>query len=75
MKGGYAGTEYEGYLVVISSKAGDIVYVETSLSTWIEDPQVIENLRELYMAGAADWISRLFDKEGKKIPPPRKPEG
>jgi len=77
LEGGYAGQEYEGYLVVISSMAGDVVHVESSLPRWIEEPQLIENLRELWVDGRPSWVSRIFSKEsqGKKVPPPRPPLG
>lgn len=75
LDGGYAGQEYEGYLVVVSTLDGDIVYVESSLPKWFEEPEVIENLRELWIAGRPSWFSRIFTKEskGKKVPPPRPP--
>lgn len=73
LEGGYAGQEYDGYMVVISTLDGNIVYVESSLQSWFEEPEVIENLRELWVAGRSSWISRLFNKEsrGKKVPPQR----
>lgn len=75
-EGGYAGQEYDGYMVVISTLDGDIVYVESSLQSWFEEPEVIENLRELWVAGRPSWVSRIFSKEsrGKKVPPPRPDE-
>lgn len=79
-QGGYMGAgtrigqSYAGYLMVISTMQGDIVYTDTSLRPWIEDPEVIKNLRQLWINGKASWVSRFFDKTGKKILPPRPPK-
>lgn len=67
------GQDYAGYLLVISTMQGDICYTDTSLRPWIEDPQVIENLRDLWVQGAGSWLSRLFDENGEKVPVPRPP--
>lgn len=67
------GQDYAGYLLVVSTMQGDICYTDTSLRPWIEDPDVINNLRDLWIQGRPLWLSRLFDKTGKKIPPPRPP--
>lgn len=76
-EGGYMGNGtrigqvYAGYLLVVSTMQGDICYTDTSLRPWIEDPEVIQNLRDLWMKGRALWLSRLFNEKGEKIPPPR----
>lgn len=65
------GEKYDGYLLVVSSLQGETVLVESNLPPWIEDPEVIRNLRELFITGAASVRSRHFDKTGKKVPPAR----
>ena len=65
------GEEFAGCLLVISTLEDEIVLMDSNLPSWIEDPQVIQNLRELSISGAPSVCSRHFDKTGKKVPPPR----
>lgn len=68
------GDRYKGHLLIISSLQGDVIYKESDLlPSWMEDPAVIDNLRELYERGAASLRSRHFGKDGKKVPPSRPP--
>lgn len=67
------GEVYRGYLLIITSLQGDIVSMSSNLPEWMQQPEVIENLRELWVRGAPSIRSRYFDKTGKKIPPPRPP--
>jgi len=62
------GEEYEGYLVVVSDTRGNIIQTKTDISRgWIEQPDVIKNLRELSLRGAGSLRSRHFDKTGSKV--------
>jgi len=65
------GEDFQGYLVVISTLQDEIVLMDSNLPSWFEDPEIIENLRELSIRGAPSVRSRHFDKTGKKVPPPR----
>lgn len=67
------GQDYAGYLLVISTLEGDICFTDTSLRPWIEEPEVIQKLRDLWMTGRPTWLARLFDEEGNKLTPPRPP--
>ena len=72
------GQDYAGYLLVVSTLQGDICYTDSSprsLRPLVEDPEVINNLRDLWIQGRPLWLSRLFDKTGKQIPPPRPTKG
>lgn len=71
MSSAMKGEESVGYLLVISTLQGETVLMDSNLPSWIEDENVIENLRDLAIRGAASVCSRHFDKTGKKIPPPR----
>ena len=83
-EGGYMGAgsrigqDYAGYLLVVSTLQGEICYTDASprsLRPLVEDPEVINNLRDLWIQGRPLWLSRLFDKTGKQIPPPRPTKG
>ena len=64
---GWRGELYEGYLIVVSDKDGNTLAIKNDMKgTWIDKPDVIENLRELALRGAASVYSRHFDKTGKK---------
>jgi len=64
---GWRGELYEGYLIIVSDKDGNTLAIKTDFpGGWIESPEVIENLRELAVRGAASVRSRHFDKTGKK---------
>jgi hypothetical protein len=65
------GEVYAGYLLVVSDRNGKILTTKTDLGNWIEDPAVIQNLRDLAIRGAASIRSRHFDKAGKKAKVPR----
>ncbi len=66
------GEEYKGYLVVISDTRGNILQIKTDIpGGWIEQPEVIENLRKLAVVGAPSIRSRHFDKTGAKAEVPR----
>ena len=67
------GDVYKGYLLVISSMQGDVVAIESNLPSWMQEPVVVGNLRELAIRGAASIRSRHFGKDGKKVPPSRPP--
>lgn len=75
MSSALKGEDFKGYLAVISSMEGEIVLLNSNLPAWLEDPQVIQNLRELSITGAPSVYSRHFDKTGKKVPPPRPAHG
>ncbi len=66
------GEEYTGYLVVVSDARGNILQTKTDIPRgWIEQPEVIENLRKLAIVGAPSIRSRHFDKTGLKADVPR----
>lgn len=65
------GEVYMGYLLVISSMQGEVIALHSSLPKWMQQPELIDNLRELAVRGAPSVRSRHFDKTGKKTPPPR----
>lgn len=71
------GMDYAGYLLVISTMQGEICLTDTSLGSsfnrWIEQPETIRNLQDLWVQGRGSWLSRLFDKTGSKVPVPRPP--
>jgi len=63
----WRGEQYDGYLIIISDRNGNTLATKTDIpGNWIDTPEVIENLRELYLRGAASVRSRHFDKTGKK---------
>ena len=54
---GWRGELYEGYLIVVSDKDGNTLAIKNDMKgTWIDKPDVIENLRELALRGAASDI-------------------
>jgi hypothetical protein len=64
---GWRGEVYAGYLVVVSDMDGNTLVTKTDIpGHWIDTPEVIKNLRELAVRGAASVRSRHFDKTGKK---------
>ena len=64
---GLRGEEYSGYLVVVSDAQGNVLDIKTDIpGGWIEAPEVIENLRDLWLRGAPSLRSRHFDRTGKK---------
>lgn len=65
------GEIYKGYLLILSSMQGDLILIDSNLPKWMQQPDVIKNLRELSIRGASSMCSRHFDKTGKKVPPPR----
>jgi len=65
------GEDFAGYLVVVTTLQDEIVLMDSNISKWLKDPEVIENLRELAIRGAPSPRSRHFDQTGKKVPPPR----
>jgi hypothetical protein len=66
------GETLEGYLLVVSDMQGNILETKTDIpGDWIEKPEVIANLRELAIRGAASVRSRHFDKTGKRAEVPR----
>ena len=65
------GELYKGHLVIISTMQGDVLATHSSLPTWMQQPDIVENLRRLSVRGAPSVRSRHFDKTGKKVPPPR----
>lgn len=67
------GEEYIGHILVLSSMQGDVVLVDSQAPKWMQQPDILDNLRELWVRGAPSIRSRYFDKAGKKIPPPRLP--
>ena len=65
------GELYKGHLLIITSMQGDVVATDSNLPKWMQQPEVVENLRELSKRGAPSLRSRHFDKSGKQVPPPR----
>ncbi len=64
---GWRGELYEGYLIVVSDKDGNTLATKTNMSgSWVDTPEVIENLRDLALRGAPSIRSRHFDKTGQK---------
>lgn len=69
----WRGEEYLGYLLVVFDKENNIIATKTDIGDWIENPEVIANLRDLSIRWASSIYSRHFDKTGKKVPPPNAP--
>jgi hypothetical protein len=63
----WRGEIYDGYLIVVSDKNGTILTTKTDYpGQWIQTPEMIANLRELWIKGSASIRSRHFDEKGKK---------
>ena len=67
------GEDYHGYVLVLSNVKGEASIIQSDIGDWIEDPDVIQNLRDLAVKGAASLYSRHFDKTGSKTDVPRQP--
>jgi hypothetical protein len=65
------GEVYKGHIFIITSQEGDVVFMHSSLPTWMQQPEILEKLRELSIRGAPSVRSRHFNKQGEKAPPPR----
>ncbi len=64
---GWRGEQYAGYLIVVSDKDGNTLATKNDvLGGWIDEPEVIEHLRELAVRGAPSVRSRHFGKTGQK---------
>lgn len=67
------GEVYLGHIVIISSMQGDVITLTASVPKWMQQPEIIDKLRDLSVRGAASVRSRHFDKTGNKVDPPRPP--
>lgn len=67
------GEEYVGHILVLSSMQGDVIRIDSQAPKWMQEPEILDNLRELWVRGAPSIRSRYFDKTGQKVPPPRPP--
>lgn len=65
------GEDYKGYILIITSQQGELVFMQSDLPQWMQETAIIEKLRELSVRGAASVRSRHFNKAGEKVPPPR----
>ena len=65
------GEVYKGHIFIITSMQGDVVLMLSNLPTWMQEPEMLDKLRELSIRGAPSVRSRHFNKEGEKTPPPR----
>lgn len=65
------GEDYKGHVFIITSLGGDVVFMHSNLPTWMQQPELLEKLRELSIRGAPSVRSRHFNKQGEKTPPPR----
>ena len=77
-EGDWYDQEKNEWVMVVKGRAGlrfegedEIIVMDSNFAKWLEDEDVVENLRELSIRGAPSPRSRHFDKTGKKIPPPR----
>ena len=64
-----SGETYSGYILVIRDVEGTELLHKTNVrGKWADDPEVIKNLRELWVRGRASIRSRHFDQNtGKKV--------
>ena len=67
------GEAYKGYLLIVTSMQGEVVITDSNLPKWMQQPEIIKNLRKVAVRGAPSVRSRHFDKTGQKAPPPRPP--
>lgn len=65
------GEDYKGYIFIITSQQGNVLSMKSDLPQWMQEPAMIEKLRELSIRGAASVRSRHFNKAGENVPPPR----
>ncbi|QHI70360.1 hypothetical protein [Tichowtungia aerotolerans] len=65
------GELYKGHIFIITSQQGDVVFTHSSLPKWMQEPEMIEKLRDLSVRGAPSVRSRHFNKEGEKVHPPQ----
>ena len=65
------GEVYKGYIFIITSQQGDVISMKSDLPQWMQEPAMLEKLRELSIRGAASVRSRHFNKAGEKVSPPR----
>ena len=65
------GESFYGYLLILTSMQGDVLMTDSNLPAWLQQPEVVKNLRELSVRGAPSIRSRHFDKTGGQVPPAR----
>ena len=71
-----SGETYAGYILVVRDVEGvELLHKTNVKGKWADDPEVIKNLKDLWMRGRASIRSRHFDKKtGKKVKVPRTPD-
>lgn len=65
------GEVYKGHIFIVSSMQGDVIFTHSDLPKWMQEPEMVEKLRELSVRGAPSVCSRHFNKAGEKVCPPR----
>lgn len=65
------GELYVGHILYITSMEGERILTDATIPQWMQDPEIIDKLRDLSIRWAPSVRSRHFDRKGDKVPPPR----